>query len=61
MSSNAGGLEGWLSLRLVALSGFVLALLSAFLPGVSAPPWSSCRCSARSLRRVSSPGGAGAS
>ena len=32
MSPNAGGLEGWLSLRLVALSGFVLALLSAFLP-----------------------------
>jgi len=32
MPSNADGLEGWLSLWLVALSGFVLALLSAFLP-----------------------------
>lgn len=32
MSSTAGRLEGWLPLWLVGLSGFVLALLSAYLP-----------------------------
>lgn len=32
MPSTAGRLEGWLPLCLIAISGFVLALLSAYLP-----------------------------
>jgi len=32
MSSTAGWVDGWLPLWLVGLSGFVLALLSAYLP-----------------------------